>query len=150
MPEPPLGMDWIQIRFDEDLARSVERAASRVDMPVGSYIRDTLAKASQPCHPALAYAGPRKPLGLRAYLAHDFAYAQDWDDLREGLRAKGYELAERGGGLVLRTVEGERLCKASDIGHPYAALMKRFGAPFPNHSHHHLEQRHLGQMTLGF
>ncbi|SEK93620.1 hypothetical protein [Pacificibacter marinus] len=142
-------MDWIQIRFDDDLARSVERAASRGQMPVGSYIRDILAKASQPCHPALAYSGPRKPLGLKAYLSHEFSYAQDWDDLQEGLRAKGYELAERGGGLILRIVEGERLCKASEIGQPYATLMKRFGAPFPNHGHRHLERQHLGQMTLG-
>ncbi|RPE63096.1 hypothetical protein EDD53_2693 [Pacificibacter maritimus] len=141
-------MDWIQIRFDDDLARSIERAASRANMPVGSYIRDILAKASQPCHPVLAYAGPRKPLGLKAYLSCDFAYAQDWDDLQEGLRAKGYELAERGDGLVLRTLEGERLCRASDIGQPYSQLMKRFGAPFPKHAHKHLEHKHLGQMTF--
>lgn len=137
-------MDWIQTRFDTSLARSVKRAAASSGVSVGHLH----ARTSQ--NPELDYQGPRKPLALRAYLAHDFAYARHWDDLQDCLRAKGYSLAEHDGGLILQTVDGQRLCKAADIGQPYGVLMQRFGAPFSNRWHIHLEARHLGQKTLSF
>lgn len=143
-------MDWIQIRFDDELGDRLKRAAGQAGQPLGAFIRERLDAAVPPLKGAFGYKGPRKPHALSAYLAHDFAYATDWGDLQDVLRAKGYELAERGGGLILQTVEGERLCKASEIGHPYSKLMKRFGAPFPGHAHRHLETRHLGQKTLPF
>ncbi|EKE74263.1 hypothetical protein [Celeribacter baekdonensis] len=143
-------MEWIQIRFDDNLGTRVHHAALRAGQPMGAHIRDVLDVAVRPGEGAFGYKGPKHPHALQAYLAHDFAYASGWDDLQEVLRAKGYELAERGGGLILQTTEGERLCKASQIGQPYSALMKRFGAPFTGHAHTHLAQHSLGQATLPF
>ncbi|PTQ74964.1 hypothetical protein [Celeribacter persicus] len=143
-------MEWIQIRFDDDLGDRVQRAAARAGLPLGAFIRDRLDEAVRPLEGAFGYKGPRKPHTLTAYLAHDFAYATGWDDLQDVLRAKGYELAERGGVLILQTVEGQRLCKASEIGQPSSRLMERFDAPFPGHAHHHLETRHLEQKVLPF
>lgn len=148
------NMDWITIRFEDDLGNRIERAAALAGQPIGAFIRDRLRdrldEAARPLEGAFGYKGPRKPHALQAYLAHDFAYATGWSDLQETLRAKGYELAERGGGLILQTVEGDRLCKASDLGQPYSTLMKRFGTPFPGYAHHHLVSRHLAQKTLPF
>lgn len=141
-------MDWITIRFEDDLGTRVAHAAHRAGQPIGAFIRDRLDEAVRPLEGAFGYKGPRKPHALQAYLAHDFAYARGWDDLQECLRTKGYELAERGGGLILQTVEGERLCKASELGQPYSLLMKRFGTPFPGHAHQHLVSRHLAQKPL--
>ncbi|MBW6416418.1 hypothetical protein [Celeribacter sp. PS-C1] len=143
-------MDWITIRFEDDLGTRIERAATLAGLPIGAFIRDRLDEAVRPLEGSFGYKGPRKPHALQAYLAHDFAYATSWTDLQETLRAKGYELAERGGGLILQTVEGDRLCKASELGHPYSALMKRFGTPFPDHAHHHLVTRYLAQKPLPF
>ncbi len=144
------GMEWIQIRFDNDLGVRVQHAAHRAGHPMGAYIRDVLDYAVRPGEGAFGYKGPKQPHALQAYLAHDFAYASGWDDLQDVLRAKGYELAERGDGLILQTTEGERLCKVSQIGQPDAALMKQFGAPFRGHAHTYLAQKSVGQATLTF
>ncbi len=83
---------------------------------------------------------------LRALLATDLAHARSWSDLITRLEAKGYALREAGGGLALhRSADGARLCKASELGHAYGALMRRFGAPYPGHSHQHLMQRFPGR-----
>ena len=44
--------------------------------------------------------------------------------------------------------EGRRLCKASELGHSYSTLMKRFGTPFPGHSHARLAERVLGAAPM--
>lgn len=81
---------------------------------------------------------------LRALLAEDLAFAQDWADLQRRLRAKGFELREAGGGLALHAwPDGGKRAKASDLGYSYARLMRRFDAPFPGHSHHWLAERLL-------
>lgn len=111
MPGAQSGMDRRQIRFD-----------------------NCPDVATRPLEGAFGYKGPRKPHALTAYLAHDFANATAWDDLQAVLRAKGYELAARGGGLILQTTEGERLCTVVEIGQPSSCLIKRFGVPFPGHA----------------
>ena len=81
---------------------------------------------------------------LRVLLAVDFAEARSWAELQTRLRAKGHSLREAGGGLALHShPKGTRLCKASELGNSYADLMRRFGAPFPGHSHRHLADRIL-------
>jgi hypothetical protein len=80
---------------------------------------------------------------LRALLAHDFAYARDWPDLQSRLQAKGYMLREAGGGLALHALDGRRLCKGSELGYGYAALIRKFRAPFPGHAHRALAARAL-------
>ena len=145
-------MEWVQIRFDDDLGDRVKNAACSQGQSLGDFVRaaleDIVDQPARPMEGSFGYKGPRKPHALQVYLAHDFAYASGWEDLQSQLRAKGYELYECGGGLALRTVEGEKLCKASDLGQPYSKLMKRFGAPFAGHAHSHLIDRHLNQKVL--
>lgn len=82
---------------------------------------------------------------LRVLLAADFAQARSWQDLTARLQEKGYTLREAGGGLALHShPKGVRMCKASELGHAYMSLMRRFNTPFPGHRHRHLADRVLG------
>ena len=63
----------------------------------------------------------------------------------ESGKLKSYHLREAGGGLALHhSVDGARVCKASELGHSYSKLMRRFREPFPGHAHSHLARRILG------
>ena len=123
--EPPLD------RWREATAMARER-----DVTIGQVLRDLLR-----CEiAARREAGPPDPLveviaePLRARLERDLAGASSWDDPQRRLRARGFALREAGGGLALHEWPGGRkLCKASDLGHGYARLMRRFGEPFPGH-----------------
>ncbi|WP_085790594.1 hypothetical protein [Roseivivax jejudonensis] len=69
---------------------------------------------------------------LRSLLARDFGEARSWSELQSRLAAHDVTLREAGGGLALHDLPGgARLCKASDVGHAYRSLMRRFGTPFP-------------------
>jgi hypothetical protein len=128
----------ISLRLPAPMVAALQRVATEQDVSVGQVIRAAL-------HRDLARRQPAKPPNraderlvapLRALLADDFAFARDWADLLARLRAKGYVLAEAGGGLVLLAAgTGQRMCKGSELGYPYALLMRRFQAPFPGHSH---------------
>lgn len=100
---------------------------------------------SPPQAPPGALLGP-----LRALLAVDLAQADGWDDLQSRLARHGYTFRERGGGLALHCLNtAARLCKASDLGWPYADLMRRFGAAFPGHAHDWLAHRVLQRSDPG-
>ena len=87
---------------------------------------------------------------LRALLAVDLAWAETWNDLQARLASHGYTFRERGGGLALYcTTTAAHICKASDLGWPYADLMVKFGAPFPGHSHKELARRVLHRAEVG-
>jgi hypothetical protein len=112
--------------------------AAEDDVSVGQIIRDAInrdirrrAEAKTPVR-----ADERLVAPLRALLADDFAYAVGWGDLQSRLAAKGYRLAESGGGLILLAQDsGTRICKASELGYSYSALLRRFDSVFPGHSH---------------
>jgi hypothetical protein len=56
----------------------------------------------------------------------------------------GLEYFERGGGLAIRRIDNaDYVCKASEAGPSYSKLIKRFGEPFPGHSHDWLAERVL-------
>ncbi len=115
----------------EDLARARE-------VTPGQIIRDAVARELRRQAEAKTpvRADERLVAPLRALLADDFAYAGGWEDLAQRLRRKGFALREAGGGLVLHRLADEaRLCKGSELGYGYAALMRRFGRPFPGHRH---------------
>ena len=58
-------------------------------------------------------------------------------------------LRAAGGGLALHDRSGDRrMCKASELGFSYSRLMRRFGAPFPSHSHTWLVGRTLGTANM--
>lgn len=133
-------MDRIEITLKLPAATmaALRRVAQDDDVTPGQIIREAIdrdlrrrAAAKTPIR-----ADERLVAPLRALLADDFAYARDWADLQSRLRAKGYRLAEAGGGLILTThPKGERLCKGSELGYGYSALLRKFNAPFPGHSH---------------
>ena len=144
-------MDRIEVRLPSDMRAAAEQAAQMADISLCDLIRRALSAdlrrratpAKTPNRADEQLLGP-----LRVLLARDFAAAQDWPDLTGRLRAKGYALHEAGGGLALHShPRGLRLCKASELGHSYGALMRRYGAPFPGHSHQHLVDRYLATKT---
>jgi hypothetical protein len=127
-----------QIRLDPSVWTVLERLAAEDDVSVGQIIRDAInrdirrrAEAKTPVR-----ADERLVAPLRALLADDFAYATGWGDLQGRLIGKGYRLAESGGGLILMDHEsGVRICKASELGYSYSALLRRFDCVFPGHAH---------------
>jgi hypothetical protein len=125
------------IRLDPATWAVLEKFAAEDDVSVGQIIRGALSReitrrgtAKTPVR-----ADERLVAPLRALLADDFAYAIGWDDLQQRLSCKGYRLAEAGGGLILQSVLGERVCKASELGYSYSALLRRFNCGFPGHAH---------------
>ena len=126
------------LRLDPAVWSVLERIASDDDVSVGQIIRDAVnrdirrrAEAKTPVR-----ADERLVAPLRALLAGDFAYARNWGDLQSRLYDKGYRLAESGGGLILQArATGDRICKASELGYSYSALLRRFDCVFPGHAH---------------
>lgn len=138
----------VTLRMPPDLLRSAEALAAERDVTVGQILRDLL-RAELAAHNEL---GPHDPLAevvvhpVRARLEADVKAAASWDDLQRRLRAKGFAMREAGGGLAVHEWPGgRRVCKASEIGHGYAALMRRFGEPFPGHRQRALAERVLGR-----
>jgi hypothetical protein len=113
---------------------------------LGQLVRDALSRE-------IARAGAAKPpvradeqllAPLRARLANDLAYSKSWSELDHRLKEKGYILRVAGGGLALHDWPVDRrICKASELGFSYSALMRRMRTPFPNHPHRWLEHRML-------
>jgi hypothetical protein len=130
--------ETVTLKLPPAMLLALRLAASAADLTPGQIIRDAITrdlirrqKAKTPVRADEALVAP-----LRALLADDFAYAKNWSDLLQRLAAKGYALAESGGGLVLQDrMTGARLCKGSELGYAYAHLMRRYDAPFPGHSH---------------
>ncbi|MCU0801716.1 MAG: hypothetical protein MUD11_08060 [Rhodobacteraceae bacterium] len=126
------------LRLDPAIWALLERFAAEDDVSIGQIVRDALAREVRRRRPAKTSvrADERLVAPLRALLADDFAYARGWDDLQSRLHAKGFRLAEAGGGLVLQSVAtGARICKGSELGFSYSALLRRFDCVFPGHTH---------------
>ena len=143
-----MDSDRIVILLPANLRREAAAMAEERDVTIGQVIRDLLRleiaarrEATAPDPLLEVVAEP-----LRARLEGDLARATGWDDLQRRLRARGFALREAGGGLALHEWPGGRkLCKASDLGHGYAQLMRRFGEPFPGHRQRWLADRILGR-----
>jgi hypothetical protein len=131
-------MESVTLRLSPEMIAAVRQAAADDDVTTGQIIREALTHELRRRQAAKTAVRPDERLvaPLRALLADDFAYARGWEDLQTRLSRKGYVLAEAGGGLILQDCQsGRRICKGSDLGHGYAALMRKFKAPFPGHSH---------------
>ncbi|RKF16311.1 hypothetical protein D6850_01770 [Roseovarius spongiae] len=140
--------EHVTLRLPTEAVQAVRRLAHARDITPGQFMREAIGaeirrstrNAKTPNRADEQLLGP-----LRVLLASDFARATSWEDLNDRLCAKGYALREAGGGLALHEAPGgARLCKASELGHAYGALMRRFGAPLPGHAHRHLADRILG------
>jgi len=132
----------LDLRMHPEMARAARDLAQARDISIGQLMRDVLAREISRARNAKppVRADERLVAPLRARLAGDLAKARDWR-----LRTKGYVLRAAGGGLALHDWPGDRrVCKASELGFSYSRLMRRFGAPFPGHSHTWLAERMLG------
>lgn len=142
-----MDMHPVTFGLPEPLLRAAQELADARDISLGAVIRTALsAEVRRANCPAKTPNRADKRLvdPLRALFAVDFGEARTWPELQSRLAAKGFILREAGGGLALHAFAGgQRLCKASELGHAYASLMRRFGKPFPGHSQHWLNHHVL-------
>ncbi|MBB93173.1 MAG: hypothetical protein CML68_01005 [Rhodobacteraceae bacterium] len=131
------------IRLPRELKVALHDMAGQDGVSPGHFvrclIRSELSRRSgsrPPVRPEERLIGP-----LRANLSEDLAHASGWGDLEWRLRSKGATLRQAGGGLTVHAqLGGHRLCNVCDLGFSYSRLMRRFGSPFPGHTHRWLAE----------
>ena len=138
----------VTLRIPEPLLKFAQRLARRRKVSLGRVLCEALdheVSGAAWKDEKSGAANARLLAGLRAKLAEDFASARNWTDLTLRLKAKGFALVEAGSGLALHSRPGnERLCNASELGHGYSSLIRRFKSPFPGHAHRRPAARVLG------
>ncbi len=136
----------IPVKLPPDMIRMAEMTAREEDITLGQLVRQVLGQEisrRKNARPPIR-ADEQLIAPLRARLASDLAQANGWDDLASRLARHDIALREAGGGLAVhRASNGQRLCKASELGFSYARLIKRFGQAFPGHSHSWIADRVL-------
>lgn len=131
-------METVTFKLPQEIVARLADVASDEDISLGQAIRraverdlrqrDTLAS-----HPP---ASARLLAPIRARVQPIFLAAQSWGALKVALVEAGYSLREAGGGLALHdAISGQFLCRTSEIGFGYPALMRQLSGPFPGHSH---------------
>ena len=126
----------LTVRVDEMMNAALREIAGQEDMSVGQIVRDAISRDLRRREKAKrnVRSDERLVAPLRSLLADDLAWSKDWGDLQVRLAAKGYQMKEAGGGLILaRSNDGAKVCKASDLGCSHARLARRFGRPFLGH-----------------
>lgn len=131
-------MESVTFKLPKDMVARLEQIAQAEDVSVGQVIRlaverDFHRRDTLTSHPR---APERLLAPIRERLRADFVEAAGWGDLKARLLAKGYSLREAGGGLALHDViTGRFLCRTSEVGFGYPALMRQFSGPLPGHAH---------------
>ncbi|KNG94333.1 hypothetical protein [Pseudaestuariivita atlantica] len=145
-------MEKVTLQVPVEMLHVGAEIARERDITLGQLVRDLLAdeisrrKNVRPPN----RADERLIAPLRARLAADFSSAHNWHDLHNRLQAKGYRLHAAGGGLAVhRHPDGQRLCKASELGFGHSRLVERFRAGFPGHAHSWVEARVLNATAPG-
>lgn len=147
-----MDMKSVEIQLPQDMLKTAERMARQDDVTIGQIIRDLLRKdiSRRQGQKPMQSAEELHIAPLRARLAGDLASARGWEDLQARLRGKGFVLREAGGGLALCNYpSNDRVCKASELGFSYSRLMRRFGAPFPTHTHSWQADKMLNNLAVG-
>lgn len=130
-------MESVSFKLPEHMVARLAEIAANEDVSVGQVIRLAIERefarrdgmASHPRTP------PHLLAPIRDRVRADFIEARSWGELKTGLVARGYSLREAGGGLALHdAITGRFLCRTSEIGFGYPALLRRFQNPFPGHS----------------
>lgn len=131
-------MDSVQFKLPHEMVIRLEQIAGEEDISLGQVIRlaverDFRRRDDFARHTRL----PQRLIApIRERVQGDFLAAEGWSDLKARLVAQGYALREAGGGLALHeSVSGRFLCRTSELGFGYPALLRRFASPFPGHSH---------------
>ena len=126
-------MPNVNLKLHDVTLKALVKIAEENDVSLGQVIRDAIKSDLYKRQRAKRAVRPDERLvaPLRSLLADDLAYGRSWADLQNRLRIKGFAFAESGGGLILINLQGQRICKASELGYSYARLMQRIGRPFP-------------------
>jgi len=133
-----MSMQTVTLKLPDVMLQAAQKLAIQNDVTVGQIVRDLLVREMHNTNRAKTSGRTDEELlaSLQMLLASDMGAATSWDDLERCLQAHGYDLRPAGGGLTLhRTSNGERLCKASELGFAYGALVRRFGEAMPGHPH---------------
>ena len=128
----------VTLRLSQNLLTRAATVAQQQDVTIGHLVRNLLSKEvdRRLNTRKIGRADDTLVAALQALLAAQMALAESWEDLALRLAEAGYELRPAGGGLTMhRRPCGTRLCKASELGFPYRALVKRFGCGMPGHPH---------------
>ncbi len=147
----PVPDDEITLRMPAEMRARLERCCAELDQTLGSFAREAIEERLVRFRHGRGSVGKRRAsaderllAGLRPLVAKAIAASRTWSELQTALRAEGLGYAPRGGGLALVSEpDGGVLCKASEVGPGYAALIRRFRAPFPGHGHAWLARRVL-------
>jgi len=132
-----MDLESVTLKLPRDLLSGAQRVATARDVTIGHMVRVLLKREVD-----RQLSGKTRDAGLdarllaavQALLARDIAEAKDWTDLQNRLRPHGYELRPAGGGAVLyKSSCNTRVCKASELGFSYGALVERFGSHIPGH-----------------
>lgn len=130
-PQPPFACDaqlW---------ARFLAACQSRDQTPAAvlrDLIRLEVQRNDRRAANAVAMPDEQFLWRLRHLVAGALIGARDWAGLQAALARQGLAYHPAGGGLTLIDTEtGEVLCKASQVGPAYLALVRRFGTGFPGH-----------------
>ncbi len=132
------------LKLPDDLLHVLDVMARDADITTGQLVRSILSKEISRRKNARPPIRADEPLiaPLRARLAPILGTAPDWTSIQAKLKEQGYELRQAGGGLALHSYpDGERLCKASELGFSYSKLIARLSKPFPGHTHFHVFDR---------
>jgi hypothetical protein len=130
--------ETVTLKLPRALLSRASIVADKQDVTVGHLVRQLLSKEiERQLNPKTSNRTDEKLVAaLQALLAQEMASATGWDDLAVRLADEGYELRPAGGGLTMHKRPcGTRLCKASELGFPYRALVARFRSAMPGHPH---------------
>ncbi|WP_197917098.1 relaxase family protein [Thiosulfatihalobacter marinus] len=146
-----MDLQDVHFRMPVPMLNAAQHLAREADITVGQLLR--LALEAEIARRTRAAKTPNRAderllASLRSLLAIDLAAARSWGELSGRLARKGFALREAGGGLALHShPEGQRLCKASELGFAYGSLMQRFGKPFPGQCHVRAGERVPGPLS---
>ena len=123
---------------DDILWRRFEVLCKARDETPGAMLRDLVRLEVQRCERRNARSAEgideRLLVRLRLLVAEALAASETWGQLQKALCDRGLRFIPSGGGLVLTDFStGSPLAKSSQVGPPYMALVRRFGAGFPGH-----------------
>lgn len=133
-----MNIETVTLRLPYNLLARASTVALNQDVTIGHLVRQLLSKEVDRQLNAKTHnrTDERLVAALEALLATQMALAEGWEDLALRLADEGYELRTAGGGLTMHKRPcGTRLCKASELGYPYRALVKRFRCGMPGHPH---------------
>jgi len=129
-----MELELVTLKLPRDLLSGAQQVATAREVTIGHMVRQLLKREvdrQQSAEQSVA-TDERLLAALQALLARDLAKAQSWDDLAKRLRPHGYHICRAHAGIFLmKTSCGTRVCKGSELGFPYEALVKRFGAHLP-------------------